>query len=218
MGTLTAQAIIDKTEAFLQDPTNLTWLEADHFTNLLDGIREICKIKPDAYITNATVQLVAGAKQSAPAGASLILDITRNMGTSGTTPGDAVTLVDRAVMNAVLPGWNTATAAATVVHWMYDPKDPKVFYVYPPQPGTSMGYVEMECMAQPAPIIISAAIPIDDDYENALFNFMLYRAWLKKQPQLATGFWSLFLSDLGIDKQAEDADNPNLKPIKGGTP
>lgn len=218
MGTLTAQAIIDKTEVILQDPSNLTWAETDHLTNLIDGIREICKIKPDAYITNAPVQLVAGAKQSAPAGASLILDITRNMGITGTTPGDAITLIDRAVMNAVLPGWNTATAAATVIHWMYDPKDPKVFYVYPPQPGTATGYVEMECMAQPAAIIISAAIPIDDDYENALLNFMLYRAWLKKQPQLASGYWSLFLSDLGADKQAEDAENPNLKPIKGGTP
>lgn len=218
MGTLTAQAIIDKAEGLLQDTTNLTWAEADHLTNLLDGIRVICKFKPDAYITNTTVQLVAGAKQSAPAGASLILDITRNMGAAGLTPGDVVTLVDRAVMNAALPGWNTATAAATVIHWMYDPKDPKVYYVYPPQPGTAMGYVEIVCQAQPAAVSIGTAIPIDDDFENALLNFILYRAWLKKQPQLASGYWSLFLGDLGMDEQTEQANDPNIKPMKGGTP
>jgi hypothetical protein len=218
MGTLIAQAIIDKAEGILQDTTNITWLEADHLINLNDGIRKICEFKPDAYITIAAVQLAAGTRQSAPSGAKEILDISCNMGVAGTTRGDVITLVDRAVMNAALPGWNSVTASPTVIHWMYDVKDPKVFYVYPPQPTSAMGYVEMECMSTPAAILIGAAIPIDDGNENALLNFLLYRAWLKKQPAQAAGYWTLFLADLGITDQAEDKNDANQKPIKGGTP
>lgn len=217
MGTLTAQSTIDKVVGILQDPLHATWLEADLLAYYNDGTREIVVLKPDANVVNASVQLVAGAKQAIPAGGIAIVDITTNMG-AGTTRGNAITLVDKAILGAVLPGWASATPAATVIHWIFDPKDPKVFYVYPPQPATAMGYVEMLYSVPPAAVAIGAVSPIDDGYENALINFILYRAWLKKQPALATGYWNLFLSGLGLREQQEAQDDPSRKPAKGGTP
>lgn len=218
MGTLTGQNITDKAAGLLQDINHLTWLEADLLLYLNDGVRQIVVKKPDANPVNAVVQLVAGSKQAIPSGGLAMMDITRNMGAAGLTPGNNITLVDKAVLGAVLPNWTGVTASATVIHWIYDQKDPKVFYVYPPQPGTGMGYVEMVYSAVPGAIVIGAVIPIDDGYENALLNFILYRAWLKKQPALAQGYWNLFLSDLGLREKEEDENDPNRKPTKGGTP
>lgn len=218
MGTLTAQSIIDKVEATLQDTGNNTWTEAEHLENLNDAIERICILRPDAYVVTAPVQLAAGAKQALPAGGTFLKDIIRNMGADGNTSGNAVTLVGRAEMSAALPGWMAATANATVIHWIYDPKDDaKAFYVYPPQPVTGMGYVEMRYCAVPAAIAIGVAIPIDDNYENAIMLFMLHRAWLKKQPALAGGFLSMFMTDLGLGEERKKEDDPNKAPEKGGT-
>lgn len=214
MGTLTAQSIIDKVVGILQDPNHVTWPEADHLKYLNEGSIQIVILKPDANVVNASVQLVAGAKQSVPAGGLAMIDVTRNMGTTGTTAGNDITLVDKAILGAVVPGWTAATAAATVIHWIFDPADPKVFYVYPPQPGTGMGYVEEKYSAAPAAVAIGAAIPIDDGYEGAYTNFILHKAWLKKQPALAMGYWQLFLTALGLREQEDNKGNPN----KGGTP
>lgn len=215
MGTLTAQSIVDKVEVTLQDSSNQTWLESEHLGSLNDGIEKICTLRLDANPVNASVQLVAGVKQSLPAGGAGLVDIIRNMG-SGSTPGNAVTIVDRKEMNAALPGWSAATAAATVIHYMYDRKDPKTFYVYPPQPGTGMGYVEMLYGAIPAAIALGATIPIDDHFENAIMCFMLYKAWLKKQPTLASGYYGLFLADLGLSEEEKQKDDPN-KNVGGGS-
>jgi hypothetical protein len=218
MATLTAQSIIDKIEVTLQDTGNNTWTEAEHLQNLNDAIERICILRPDAYVVTAPVQLAAGAKQALPATGTALKDILRNMGADGSTPGNAVTLVGRADMNAALPGRMAATANATVVHWVYEPKDDaKTFYVYPPQPVTGMGYVEMRYAAVPAAIALGAVIPIDDNHENAITLFMLHRAWLKKQPALAGGFLSMFMTDLGLGEERKKEDDPNRASEKGGT-
>ncbi len=218
MGTLTGQSIVDRVEGTLQDPGNNTWGEAELLGHLNDAIERICILKPDAYVVTAPVQLAAGAKQALPASGISLKDIIRNMGADGNTPGNAVTLVGRDEMNAALPAWMAATASATVVHWIYDPKDdPKTFYVYPPQPATGMGYVEMRHSAVPAAIALGATIPIDDNYENAIMLFMLHRAWLKKQPTLAAGYLGMFMTDLGLSEERKKEDDPNKATEKGGT-
>lgn len=218
MGTLTAQSIVDRVEGTLQDTGNNTWGETELLGHLNDAIEKICVLKPDAYVVTAPVQLVAGAKQALPAGGTAVKEIIRNMGADGNTPGNAVTLVGRVEMNAALPGWMAAAASPTVIHWVYDPKDDlKTFYVYPPQPGTGMGYVEMRHGAVPAAIAIGGTIPIDDNYENAIMLFILHRAWLKKQPVLAGGFLSMFMTDLGLSEERKKEDDPNKAPEKGGT-
>jgi len=217
MGTLTAQSIVDKVETTLQDPGNNTWGEAELLGHLNDAIEKICVLKPDAYVVTAPVQLAAGAKQALPAGGVYLKDIIRNMGAGGTTSGTAITLVGRADMNAALPGWMAATANVTVIHWIYDPKeDQKAFYVYPPQPATGMGYVEMRYCAIPADIAVNASIPIDDSHENAIMLFMLHRVWLKKQPTLAAGFLGMFMADLGLSEERKKEDDPNKAAEKGG--
>ena len=126
----TAQVIIDDIEAILQDETNDFWTEAEHLKSINDGMKEICVIKPDAYVTTASVVLVAGVTQSLPAGGFQLIEITHNMGVSpGTTPGKAIRLIDRKVLDAIKPNWRAATASATIDYYIYNEEIPLSFSV-----------------------------------------------------------------------------------------
>lgn len=219
MGTKTAQNIIDIAEEALQDQTNTLWREATHLKAFNDGQRQIVILKPDANIVSSAVKLIAGTKQSLPSKGIFLFDIIRNMGTGGTTPGNTVTLVDMSIMNAVLPTWHGAVAAATAIHFMYDPKkDPKTFWIYPPQPTSSQGYVEEQYAELPSDIAIGDAITLDDAYSDALVAYVLFRAWEKKKPETSVGYWNLFLNLLGLKDTREEQEDPNIKTVKGGLP
>ena len=218
MGLKTAQNIIDDAEEALQDQTNDIWREEQHLKAFNDGQRAIVNLKPSANIVTKNALLVAGTKQALAAGDIFLFDIVRNMGTTGTTVGDAIHLVARQDMDETLPGWHKVTASATVAHWMYDPKIPKTFYVYPPQPASAFGYVEQEVAQLPADIDINDTITLEDSYSDALVAYLLYRAWSKKNPQLAAGYFTLFEQLLGVKKQNEQQDDPNIGSVKGGMP
>jgi len=217
MGTILASAIIDRVEALLEDSSNGWWSAAFHLASLNEAQRKIVILKPDTNTVLASLQLVAGVKQTIPVDGIMLESLRMNMPSSGATRGTPITLVDRAILDAVLPSWTLATPSPTVVHYMYDLKSPTVFYVYPPQPSSSMGYVEEEYAQLPANIASTVAITLDDSLEEAIKHFMMFKAYESKKPQLATGYWSMFLSDLGLTEQREEADDPNVKAEKGGT-
>lgn len=221
----TAQSIIDKAERTLKDENNVHWnATTNHLAALNDGQREIVFFKPDAYVVNSAQVLVAGTKQTAPTGTIRIIDITRNMGTAGTTPGNAVTLVDMEILNRWKPGWHTDTAAAVVVHWMLDPKDPLVFYVYPKQPDSGFGYVEIRRTAVPADVAaIGNNITLGDEYANALYYFIMHRAWAMDNDlspvalKLSTDYREAFLQSIGAKEQVETVnENPQSAQMPQG--
>ena len=233
MGTILASAIIDKAELILLDTTNVRWTVAELLGWLNDGQREIVMLKPDTNVTTDEYQLVAGTKQSIPDGTSsfqnsasatleagvLLIDVQRNMGTDGATAGRAVTLIDMRIMDTVNPDWHADTSNATVKHYMFDIRNPKVFYVTPPQPGSSMGFVEVAYSSTPAEIAaIGNVITLDDTYMTVLLDYVLYRAYQKdadysKDTQRVAGYYQAFRGALGFVDQKEAMEAP--KPTKG---
>lgn len=218
MGTITSQSIVDKAEIILQDTTNTRWPSDELFDWLSDGQREIVLNKPDAYATNEAVVTVEGTKQTIPAAGITLIDVIRNMGvTDGTTPGNAIRIIEREILDAQRPDWHTETPVAVTLHYMFDKRDPKNFYVYPPQPGTDMGYLELiYSSAPPDPTDIAAVITLDDIYGNALLDYILYRAYSKDadyaaNAMRAVGHLSAFQKSLGIKDITEDRDDPNMR-------
>lgn len=178
MGTILASAIISKAVAVLQDASNVHWSQAELLGWLNDGQRAICEVLPELSVTLGNIPLVAGAKQALPSGANMLLRITRNMGTSGTTVGRAVRKVNQEVLDAVAPDWYTDTAVTSIRHYTYDVRSPKAFYVYPP----SVAGNNLEGLYAVSPTDIastSAAITLDDIYEPILLDYALYRAFSK---------------------------------------
>ena len=178
MGTIISDDLIDEVGAILQDTGHAKWNVEDLRKWLNAGQRAIVAAKPTAYVVNDSVQLAAGTKQTLPAGSALLMEVTRNMGTNGTTPGRVPSFVLREVIDRENPNWHRATAKAEVEHFVYDAeKDPLHYYVYPPQPATGRGYLELIRSENPPEVGEGEPIALDDSYANALHDYMLYRAY-----------------------------------------
>ena len=227
MAVITAQIVIDKAEIILQDTTNVRWASTELLGWLNDGQRAVVALKPDAYPQNENMILIEGTKQSIPATGVHLIDVVRNMGTDGSTPGRATMFIDRRILDAQNPDWHADVAAAEVKHWMFDKRDPKTFYVYPPQPAASFGYVEFVYSAAPADILIAAVLSIDDIYANSLLEYILYRAYSKDADYAANGKRAsdamvAFATSLGLREASEDKMEPQMNASrqihpKGGT-
>lgn len=231
MGSILASTIATRASALLSDTSNDRWSSAELLTYINDAEKEICMVKPDAYIVNVAYQLVAGSKQSIPDGTASyqdpssntiaagiqLLDITRNMGTDGATPGNIITIVEMEHLDMAYPGWHNETASATVIHYMFRDTDPKRFYVYPKQPSASMGWIEIVMAAIPTEIsAIGNAINLDDIYQNTILNFVMHKAFMKDaefaaNQRLAANYYDLFLKGLMGKEGREKADDPNVE-------
>lgn len=180
MGTIIARAVIEKAQIILQDTTGVRWPSDTELLGWLnDGQREVMVFKPNANVKNLAVMLTAGTKQALPTDGVQLIDVVRNMGTDGSTPGRAIRIVMREILDAQVPNWHAATPAPEAKHYMYAVLDPKNFYVYPPQPATGQGYAELVYGATPADATINSAITLDDIYQNVLVDYILYRAYSK---------------------------------------
>lgn len=207
MPTITAQQIIDKAEIVLQDTTNIRWPEAELLTWLNDSQREIAMLRPDVSNVTASMALVAGTRQSLPAAAAALIEVRRNMGTTGTTAGEAIRKVPVSILDSQVPNWHTGTATASVKHYVYDPRTPRIFYIYPPSLGTTQ--VEIAYDAPPAAVAtIAGVISIDDEYSNAMLEYILFRAYSKDNEdignaQRAAAHRQMFDAMMGAKAQSD---------------
>lgn len=225
MATITVSSLLTRVAVILQDPTNIRWPQAELLDWLNDGQREVALFKPNAFTKNIPVQLVAGTKQTLPTDGVALLDLPRNLGAAGTTPGNAIRLVSREILDSQLPGWHATTAAAAVKHFVYTPLDPKTFYVYPPQPATSTGFVELVYVASPTDATLVSTITLDDIYGTALQSYVLSRAYSKDAEfaanlGLAQGYYAQFQGLMQGKVGAEMSANPNqaLSPMNPNLP
>lgn len=214
--SVTGQQIADKAETLLLDEANVRWSATELLGWINSGLGEIVTYKPTAYVTTTTMQCVAGTKQTLPAGAIVLIDVTRNMGAAGTAPGRVITPVKRGTMDAVNPDWHAATPSASARHFIFDPKNPKTFYVSPPQPATGMGHIEVSFSASPPPLAsLANNIPLDDTYESVLLDYVLYRAYSKdadSQPSLqrATTHYQAFANAVGAKLRFDFTVTPKM--------
>lgn len=211
MSTITAQAIIDKAQIILQDTTAVRWSESELLGWLNDGQREIVALRPDAYSKIANVTCVAGTKQSIPTSDGLrLLDVIRNMGAGGSTPGLAIRKVPRQIMDGQTPDWHSSGSSATIKHYVFDERAPKTFYVYPP---ATVG-TQLEILYAAAPADVSAignTITLDDIYMTPLMDYILYRAYSKDteyagNANRAAAARQSFENTLGLKAQADAAN------------
>lgn len=217
-------------ESFLHDTGYDRWDEDEHLDNINGGQRMTVFLKPDANTVNDVYQLSEGTKQSLPDGSASfqnpdsetlaagiqLLDVIRNMGTDGATPGDGIVIVDRAIMDLSNPGWHSDTASATVQNYVFSEKDPKHFYVYPPQPSSGQGWAEIAFSALVADIAsTSGNISLGDEYREALLYYDLFRCYLKDSgesrfaAERATYFWNMFVTTLGRRDLIQKDVSPN---------
>lgn len=221
MANIIAKDIIDRAEIILQDITNTRWTADELLGWLNDSQREVVLHKPDANPTNESMALDAETKQTIPAGGMQLIEVVRNMGTDGNSPGRAIRLIDRKILDEQRPDWHSETAASEIKHYCFDERDPRNFYVYPPADGTT----EVELVYSSAPDNIADdfdslgdadTITLDNIYANALLDYIIYRAYLKDAEYAANdakaqNAYRTFLQSVGKLDTRETLDNPYLR-------
>ncbi len=226
--TISAQSIIRRATDLLQDQTSIRWPAAELVRWFNDAQRAIVKARPDAMNTTTTMTLVAGTRQDldnaslTPVPAKLI-EITRNMASSSTK--QAIRLVPRQIMDAQTPGWHNLAGSVNILHYMFDPRDPKTFYVYPP--ATSAAQLEVMYSAYPTDITepadgslytaVTGNLSVPDIYADEVLDLMLARAYSKDSEYAgnearAQGYRSAANASLGAELQATMAVQPQAKP------
>lgn len=226
---ITAQSIILRAVQILQDTTSVRWPVDELVRWLNDGQRQIVLHRPDSNSVTATGTLATGTRQSlltmtgvSSSNPAKLIDVVRNM--AATSDKKAVRMIAREILDAQQPGWHNATQSVNIVHYMFDSRDPRAFYVYPP--ATSAAQLEIIFSAYPTDVAaptgtdytgVSGNIGVLDIYANALLDYILYRAYLKDTDYTGDGAraqacFQAFATSLGIELSGTVAMAPNVAP------
>jgi hypothetical protein len=156
-----------------------------------------------------------------------MIDVVRNMGTTGTetSAGRAVTGVARDILDTTHAMWHSESGDGTIIHFWFDAKDPKRFYVYPKATTSPVTYVEIIVSRAPSNTLSDSATTLgvnDIDaelsgiYEAALVDYVLYRAYSKDSQHTANAnrsqwHYEAFKSAIGVKTANEIGLRPQVK-------
>lgn len=187
---ITAQSIIQQAQTTLQDPEGTRWPAAELVAYLNRGQRDIQNVRPDSTAVLTTVELVPGFKQTLPADAALLIDIPSNH------TGWPITKVDQVILDASAPGWRACVGSTAIAHFMHDPRNPRIYLVYPP--ANDLSAVMLEYSSYPDDV----AVPAGVTWESVAGNIFL-------PDQFATPLMLLVLA-YAYAKDAEFGGNAEL--------
>ena len=224
MGTLTGANLISRIQDSLQDTTGVRWTEAELLRYINDAQREVVNFKPQASADHSNVQLVTGTEQSIPDVALSLIKVVRNMSATGgsATGKKSIRLVDEDILNSIEPDWHDPTVTgdaahgSVIKHYVFDPDDPRKFYVYPGVKNGENAYVELITSRSPTDLsATSSTIYIDDIYGNALVDYVLFRCYMKDSEfagnaQRASQHYQLFLNSVSSGISSKNLINPNF--------
>jgi len=222
MATVKVTDIVRRVEDVLQD-TNIRWprLELQNWIN--ESYLAITLIRPDANAQSGNFTCAAGTRQVLTAefpSALRLLDVTRNV--AETSSKKVVRLVSRAVLDDQRPTWHAEPQTVDVQHYMFDPRQPKEFFVYPPASTSA----ELEVVYAAAPEMhslteseldpasgSSEVIHLDDIYMSPIVDWVLYRAYSKdaeygSNEARAASYYQSFNASLGAKTQSDAAISP----------
>lgn len=202
-----AFVLVNQARVTLIDTQKVTWSDAELLAYLNEGRRHAVMLKNDALPVRADVALVAGSAQSIPAGAVALLDIVAN-----TASGAPCTVVDLEMLQQSNRLFFAATQETDAQHWATDTRDPRRFYVSPPNNGS--GSVLMLYGSVPADVALNEDIVFTDAYQYTLECFVLARAYAKdtRRQDLAkaASYMQRFEQSLGLRSQTQIATAPNV--------
>lgn len=214
--TTTLKSVLETVVGTLNDDKSVTWTLQDLVRYANDGAIDMHVRRPDLFNLDVDHELVAGAKQTLPAGGTKLINIPNN------TVGDmlAVTIIKRPLLDAQLPGWRREPQSLEIQHFMYDERQPKVFETFPPAKVGARLQVEFAATPVDMPIppantsiaSITGNINVPDPQRVALQHYITARCYAEGSEsgnmQAAQAFLSLYASDLGVEIEATKAVAP----------
>lgn len=224
MATVKVVDLISRARTLLQDTTSVRWALSELQSSLNEGYRETLNFRPDSNTLTGTFTCAAGPRQvltTAFANASRLVSVVRNVAANSNKY--AVHLVDRRVLDTQRRGWFTEPASISIEQYVFDPRQPREFMVYPP--ATVTAQLEVLYAQVPSPHALTDAqlgnsattevIRIDDTFANALLDYMLYKSYSKDSEQQANAaravaHYQAFQNSLGVAAQTNAASQPGV--------
>lgn len=222
MASVKVVDIISRVRRTLQDTTSVRWTLPELQDYINDSYRDIVNLRPDANTATATFTCIAGPRQDLTnqiSSATRLIEVVRNVATSSAK--GAVRLVDRRQLDDQRRGWYAETASVDTQHYVFDPRIPKEFLVYPP--ATISTQLEVVYAAVPPAHTLTEAqlgnlattevIRLDDSYGNVMQDYVLYRCYTKdaeyaSNAQRAVAHYQAFQNALGVSAQVNAASQP----------
>lgn len=216
---MTPADIFIRVDDALQDAGGVRWSQAERLRYLNDGRREMAILRPDIYAQTVALSLVAGSRQAVPPGCIKLFDVQRNLLADG-SPGRAIAVAEREVMDAFIPGWHSAPPAPSIRNFMFDERMPKVFWVFPPAAAGQK--VELSMSAEPLDVGLNDDLTQEGAHAVLLVYYVIYRALIKDaeyagNAALATQSYQSFMSGLGVSAKRAFSTSPNTA-NQGGVP
>lgn len=225
-----ASKIITDASVILMDVDFVRWPISELAGWLDHGVLSIITVKPSASSETIELSLDRGTKQKLPDDQRIrqLLDLTRNLGGANGAAGRAIRSVSRSELDGNEPNWHDPRYVAfrkEVRHFVFDETLPREFYVVPGNDGT--GLVEAAVATLPERVVdrvtgdtdtlasYELEVGIGDEYEPALLDYVLYRAFSKEDPaaspQRAITHYQAFATAIGLQTQVETATSPGRK-------
>lgn len=171
-----ASDITTEVSSQLNDDNRVTWPLPLLHSYITTAEEAIVVLRPDAYSQITVMRMASGAKQSIPTDALRLLDVKRNMGSDGITPGRVVHPVTSDAMDLFDFDWTADTEALEAKNFSYDERTPNYFFVDPPSNG--VGYIEISISRIPPPTTTdSQTLVLKDIYRNAVIQWCMFRAY-----------------------------------------
>ncbi len=209
-----AEDLLVRAGRMVSDVDRVRWTESDWLEFLSDGQRQIALMRPDSASVIESIALVPGTGQAIPSTGLRLLDVIRNMGESGQTPGDPISLVKRSMLDCVDRYWHQIPGPLLVRHYAFDDRTPRQFFVYPAIPEEKTVYVEIAYSRSPGECLSTTqSLAVPDIYAGPLLEFMLYRAYASEQESSvaeskAAVHLERFYMSLNIKSQVDAAVSP----------
>lgn len=215
--------IVEGVASDLTDPNYRVWSKANLTEYLNSALLVISEFRPDVSSDIVDITLTPGStKHSLPAGSRRLIDIVRNMGSDGATPGKPIWAIDEATLNTYRPKWHSETGKTVIRNFIYDEKVPFTFYSYPPAHATTPVHVEAKVQKNPTLVtnVDTDAVSLDDVWETGIRFWMLYRAYSKETDSmesrsLADKYFVAFAQLIGVKDRVLRAFTPSTEIKKG---
>lgn len=210
-----ASVVIDEVRRILLDASSVSYPESDLIMFLNEALRATTDVKKDLYVVTGEMPLEPGIVQTIPADGVELIDITHNRDS-----GRVCTQVDLSLLQETNRFWPQDNAQVYVENWAFSPKNPKVFYVTPPNTGGSGVAVEGVYGAVHPEIVDSTdALLISSENQHLLVNFMLARAYgissRRYDPTKEAYYMNEWKQGVGLKSAAQIAIAPKVSESPG---
>lgn len=235
----TLQNIVDEVRLQLNDgdSANYRWSDADLLIYCNAAQRQIVQFVPEANIIEALTTITADSdvRQTIPADGIKFIKVAAAHDNTNTQRGPAITQIEFDTLDHAFPDWQYGrtewprTPNITDIHsglyfehYMHDPREPLVYYLYPipPTTGTIKIYL-VYCQLPADATALSDTYALGDEYQNAAVEYIQYRA-LSKDGRYGGGkdlrleMWNNFRRALGLKIEQEARVGPSAsKPPDG---